>query len=280
MLVDTHAHLYWDSYQTDLDQVLNRAKQNGLGLIINIGTDLPTSLRAITQAKSITEIPTYATVGLHPHEGATLNTEQQIEEEVKKLEQLYIENKEKVVAIGECGLDFFFRENAGFNHSELSQDEQKTNQRKLFKSQIQLAKKLDLPLVIHCRDGHSTGSDLSAWSEIFISELEGTIGVFHNFSGTLEDAKKALSLGYYLSFSCVVTYPKNQYLRDLIKDLPLDKIVTETDCPFLPPQQIRGQRNEPFNVAEVVKTISEIKQLPFTETAKVITENAQRLFGI
>lgn len=270
MLVDTHAHLYWEDYQNDLDQVLKRCFDNQIGLIINIGTDLQTSTQALQQAQKITSPTIYATIGLHPHEGTILSG-LQIEEEIVKLEELYSGNKERVVAIGECGLDFFFRENAGLNHTDLSQDDQKANQRKLFKAQIQLAKKLDLPLVAHCRD---------AWDEIFIPDLEGTTGVFHNFSGTPEDAQKALELGYHLSFSCVITYPKNQYLRDLLRDLPLDKIVTETDCPFLPPQQIRGKRNEPAYVLEVLKIISEIKNLSFEQASSQIFANSQKLFKL
>lgn len=254
MLVDTHAHLYWDSYQTDLEQVLNRAKQNDVGLIINIGTDLPTSQKAIDLKSE--NIKMYATVGIHPHDGGEINSSD-IPDLTEQLEKLYQANPDRVVAIGECGLDF-------------SQDSS-TNQMELYKAQALLAKKLNLPLAIHCRD---------AWDQIFIPELEGTTGVFHTFSGTAEDAQKALKLGYYLSFSCTLTYPKNTHLVGVLKDLPLDKILTETDCPFLPPQQIRGQRNEPAHAKEVVRVISEAKGLPEKEIEEAVHRNTLQLFSL
>lgn len=256
MLVDTHAHLYWDSYQSDLEQVLGRAKQNGVGLIINIGTDLSTSQSALRLASLTQGIDMYATVGIHPHDGGEINPKD-ITDLINQLEALYRANPEKIIAIGECGLDF-------------SRDSS-TNQLELYKSQSLLAKKLNLPLVVHCRD---------AWDQIFIPELKGVTGVFHTFSGTAADAKKALELGYYLSFSCTLTYPKNDQLRQILKDLPLDKILTETDCPFLPPQQIRGERNEPMYIKEVVKVISEAKGVSTQEIEEAVHRNTLQLFSL
>lgn len=270
-LVDTHAHLYWDLYSQDYDQVLQRAKEAGVGLIINIGTDSETNKSVLQLSPKDSGIQFYSTIGIHPHEGAVLTTDQQIQEQVDQLEKLFSGNMDKIIGIGECGLDFFFRENPGFNQTELSSDQQKANQIKLYKAQIKLAKKLNLPLVIHCRD---------AWDDIFDQNLNGTRGVFHCFTGVEQAAKTALDLGYFISISCIITYPKNQHLRDSVKNLPLDKIITETDCPFLPPQQIRGQRNEPAYIPEIIKVISEIKNLSTDEVIGQIYLNTQSLFRI
>ncbi len=268
MFIDTHAHLNWDSYKEDYDQMIDRAEQAGLKLIINVGVDILSS-QQVAQLKS-ERIPMCATVGLHPHEGAVLD-DQQITDQLEQIEQLALQYKEQVVAIGECGLDFYFQHNDGFKPSALSEEQIKTQQIKLYTAQVNLAKKLSLPLVIHCRD---------AWDKIFIPELNGVTGIFHTFSGTAEDAQRALDLGFYLSFSCVITYPKNEALRQLLKTLPLEKILTETDCPFLPPQPIRGQRNEPAYVVEATKVIAEMKNLPVEEVAAQIYRNAQQLFKL
>ncbi len=256
MLVDTHAHLYWDSFQDDLEQVIDRCVDNNLGIIINIGTDLKTSQQSIDLTSE--QIKMYATVGIHPHDG-TADLTQNMDQLMVQLEQMALSAPDKVVAIGECGLDF----------SQGDQDKQ--TQQKLYRQQVLLAKKLNLPLVIHCRN---------AWQDIFIPELQGAKGVFHTFSGTSEDAQKALDLGFYLSFSCTITYPKNEELRQILKELPLDKIVTETDCPFLPPQPIRGERNEPMYVKEVIKVIAELKNLDQTQVEDQVIQNSKLLFGI
>ena len=267
MLVDSHSHLYWDSYQEDLGEVIQRALDNDVKLIINIGVDLETSRKCLELTSD--QVQFYSTVGIHPHDGNHNLSDESIHRLIENLEELYGEHPDKIVAIGECGLDYFFRDE--FNSSLLSHDESKQLQMKLYKAQVLLAKKLSLPLTIHCRE---------SWQDIFIPELIDTTGVFHNFSGSKGDSLRACEMGYYLSFSCVLSYPKNQDLRDLIKTTPLDRLLTETDCPFLPPQQLRGQRNEPANISEVIKIISEIKQIPFDEVTHQILKNTQKLFKI
>ncbi len=256
MLVDTHAHLYWDSYEDDLGEVIKKCKENGVELIINVGVDLESSKKALAQ--DLSPLVSYSTAGTHPHDvSGFTNTDE--------LEKLILENKEKIIAVGECGLDFFFR------NPEDDSEQERATQQNAYKTQVDLARRLNLPLIIHCRD---------AWSDIFIKELEGTKGLFHNFSGTKEDAKKALDLGFYLSFSCVITYPKNQELRDLIKDIPLDRILTETDCPFLPPQTIRGERNDPSYIKEVIDVIAQTKGISPEETSSQILKNTRKLFNL
>jgi len=269
MIADTHAHLYYDSFKQDLPEVIQRALGQNLEFIINIGADLEDSQKAVAMESD--QIKLYCSIGLHPHEAAKFGTVESIHTNINKLEELYHSRSEKIVAIGECGLDYHFQENPGFSPIPLPQDQIKALQKELFESQIDLAKKLKLPLIIHIRD---------AWHEAFSPTLSGTTGVFHSFTGNKEDAQRALELGYYLSFSCMITYPKNDYLREIIKRTPLDKILTETDCPFLPPQELRGQRNEPASVTEVVRTIAEAKGLSYKEVAQATLQNAKSLFRL
>ncbi len=270
MLIDTHAHLYWDSFKADFDQVLTSCLSADVTTIINVGVDLHSSQTASQMENS--QVKFYSSIGLHPHEAHNFseNTDTTIQSATEKLEEIYHQNPQKVIAVGECGLDYFFHGNSDFTDIGLSADQLKSLQKTLFKAQIELAKKLDLPLLIHCRD---------AWNDIF-DDLAGTKGLFHTFSGTETEAKKALDLSYYLSFSGTITYPKNESLREIVKSTPLDKILTETDCPFLPPQSIRGQRNDPSSVKEITELIADLKNLSFEETANQIFQNAQTLFNI
>jgi TatD DNase family protein len=287
MLIDTHAHLNWDSYKEDFDAVIDRMVENDVRLVINVGTDLQTSQEVLQLTSD--KVKMYATVGLHPHEAANLTNEASIQKAMEQIEQLIVANKEKVVAVGECGLDFFFRQpqtplspkspKDPMDETEKTET-QKNNQKILLQSHIDLARKLNLPLVIHCRNGHSTSSDPSAWETMWEFDFQNTKGVFHCWSGNADDAKKAIELGYFISLACTVTYPKNQPLRDLIKELPLEYIVTETDCPFLPPQQIRGQRNDPSYIPEVIKVIAEVKGISEQQVAEAVLDNAKRLFKI
>lgn len=262
MLIDTHAHLDVKQFKPDFDEVLERAKQAGVTTIINIGPSVNSSLKA-TQINS-DQIRMFSTVGLHPEYAPLANPEKSIPLKMKALEKIYKANPQKVVGVGECGLDYF-------KHEGQITDKEKEAQKALFQAQINLARKLNLPLIIHCRD---------AWEDIFDFNFSGTNGIFHSFTGSQEIAQKALALDFYLSFSCIITYPKNNYLRDIIKTTLIEKILTETDCPFLPPQSLRGQRNEPANVVEVIKTIAEIKNLSYKEVAQVILNNAKLLFRI
>ncbi|KKR80871.1 MAG: Hydrolase, TatD family [Candidatus Daviesbacteria bacterium GW2011_GWA1_41_61] len=270
MLIDTHAHLTWDSFEPDLEAVVQKAADTGLKAIINIGADLESSLKAAQLKSPTSQISFYSTIGLHPHETSKLSNYESIYDNINRLETIYQNYADKVVALGECGLDYYFA-GADFTPSTLSQETLIKLQKELFLGQINLAKKLSLPLIIHCRD---------CWQDIFLPELEGTQGVFHSFTGSSEDAHKALSLGYYLGFSCPITYPKNDALREIIKTTPLDKILTETDCPFLPPQSQRGQRNEPANILEVIKVIAQVKNLSEGEVSHQVFKNATQLFAL
>lgn len=269
MLIDTHTHLTWDSFKPGFKEVVQRAFDAGIKTVINIGVDLESSLAAAKL--ECDQLKCYSTIGLHPHEASRLLSPESIHGYIEKLEGIYCQYPEKIIAVGECGLDYYFEGNTDYAPSSLSINQLKELQKDLFLAQIDLAKKLNLPLIIHCRE---------AWDDIFLPKLQGTQGVFHSFTGNWEQARKVSGLGYYLGFTCIITYPKNEYLRQVIKNTPLDKILTETDCPFLPPQSKRGQRNEPANVTEVVKTIAMVKDLTIKEVATQTFQNTSKLFGI
>lgn len=269
MIIDTHAHLTWGDFKEDLPAVLQRCQKAGVEIVINIGADLESSTKAAKL--DCNPLKSYSSIGIHPHEVSRLSNDVSIHENIKKLEEIYHSHSEKIVAVGECGLDYHFAGLDFSGESPFSEEEMKVLQKKIFIAQIDLAKKLNLPLIIHCRE---------AWDDIFIPHLSGTRGVFHSFTGTAEQAQKVLDLGFYLGFTCIVTYPKNEILREIIKSTPLNKILVETDCPYLPPQSMRGQRNEPANVLEVIKVIAQAKNISIETTSNTTSQNACKLFGL
>ncbi|MDD2822634.1 MAG: TatD family hydrolase [Candidatus Daviesbacteria bacterium] len=262
MITDTHAHLDVKQFKPDFDAVIKRAREAGVGIIINIGPSINSSKAALQITDS--KIKMYSSIGLHPEYVPLVDPDKSIPLKIKALEKIYLANPQKVVGVGECGLDYFKRDGQITGEEIIAQ-------KALFQAQINLAKKLNLPLIIHCRD---------AWEDIFDFDFSGVTAILHSFTGSKEIAQKALDLGFYLSFSCIITYPKNEALREIIKSIPLEKVLTETDCPFLPPQTQRGQRNEPANVSEVVKTIAEIKDLTFDQVAEITLNNAKTLFNL
>lgn len=281
MLIDTHAHLYWDDYQDDLDEVIKRSIDAGVTTIINVGVDVELSKKALRQAQgelaSIPGLSTYSTIGIHPHE-ALRYTQGKLDKDIEKLEEIYQNNPEKVIAVGECGLDYFFRES---DSSLITQDDNKVLQRQLFQAQIDLAKKLDLPLIVHCRDDHSKDPEnTEAWDEI-LKMIGDHPAILHCYSGLLHTTNYVLqTTNLLVSFAATITYPKNEYLREAVKMLPLEKIVLETDCPFLPPQSKRGQRNEPAAVLEIAQLIATLKGVPLEEAAEQTTKNVKKIFNL
>jgi TatD DNase family protein len=278
MLVDTHAHLYWDSFKEDWDEVIQRCKDSGVEIIFNIGVDLEKS--KLAQELESDKLKFYSTIGIHPHEAAkySMDPEKQIEEDIKKLEEIYSKNPKKVLGIGECGLDYFFE--AEFIPADLTIERLKVLQKKLFLAQINLSKKLNLPLSIHCRDDRSKNpTNIECWLEA-LEMIKGTRGILHCYSGMEEITKKALELDYVFSFAANITYPKNDYLKEAARILPLEKIVLETDCPFLAPQSKRGKRNEPASVKDIALLIAEIKGVSFEKVADHTTANVKRLFSL
>jgi TatD DNase family protein len=285
-LIDTHAHLFWESFQEDLGELLERALSSGVTNVINVGVDVKTSQIAVSQIDILNKsgLKAYSSIGIHPEEAHKYSNSStphvSIHEDVSRLEDIYLSNTStpiksgsKVVGIGECGLDY--------SPQYIPSPEIKSLQIKLFQAQIELAKRLDLPLLVHIRDDRSKDPENSeAWDKA-IEMTQNHFGIYHCYSGLPETTKHLLqTTNFLVSFAGNLTYPKNEWLRDSVKLVPLDRIVLETDCPFLPPQSIRGQRNEPASVLEVARMIAEIKGVSLEEVAEKTTENAKRILKL
>lgn len=251
LLIDTHAHLNVNRYNKNIDKVLKRAKDKGVNKIIVIGMDYNTSKKAVELAKDYDSL--YATVGIHP--GYVDNSNH------TELDELYKDNK--VVAVGEIGIDLYHRKDNLLLQS------------KVFEEQIQKAIKLDLPVIIHIRNS------FDETYQILKKYKNKVKGVFHCFSSNLEDAIKALDLGFYIGIDGPITFKNgNKELIEVVKNVPLNKLLIETDSPYLTPEPYRGKTNEPANVYYVAKKIAEIKQIRIEEVIKQTTVNAEKLFNL
>ncbi len=252
MIIDTHAHLMFSQFSDDLDDVIQRAKDSGVEKIINVGCSIESSKQSIKMAQEHDCL--YATLGVHPHDAALVNS--QLIEEWEKL----IKDNEKVVAIGECGLDY------------VKSDASPGVQKEAFILHLELARKVDLPVIVHNR---GTNGDCM---KVLNKFADGVRCLLHCFGNDLECAKRAWDRGCMTSFTGIATYYKAEELREVIREVPLDKFMVETDSPFLAPQVHRGRRNEPAYVTEVIKIIADLKGMSSEEIARVSTENALRLF--
>ena len=282
--IDIHAHVNFKVFDEDRDAVIRRARE-GDTLVINIGTQFDTSLKAVEMTNDYNE-GVYSTIGLHPiHTGASYHDEEELGENGKEFathgevfdKEKYRElaSKGKVVAIGECGLDYFH-----------SHKEDMERQRVAFVEQIELANELDLPLMLHIRnDDVDTNSNAYSDALDLIKKYSKVKGVIHFFAGSLDDARAFIDFGFYISFAGVITYPPRKNIKgcdyeDVIKNIPIERIMADTDSPYVAPVPYRGKRNEPVYVQEIVKKIAEIKGLQEEEVAKNILKNAQDLFKI
>lgn len=290
-LIDTHAHLYWDSFKPDFDEMIQRTLDAGVSTIINVGVDVEKSQEALEQAKNTNwpkGLSVYSTIGIHPHEavkyGQTLHERdtfipKDLAEDLAKLEQIYNNNPKKVVGVGECGLDYLF--GPDFIPASLSVEQIKDLQKKLFQAQIGLAKKLNLPLIAHCRDDRSKNPQNSECWEDALKIIGDYPAILHCYSGLPHTTNYILqTTNLLVSFAANITYPKNEYLREAAKLLPLNRILLETDSPFLSPQSKRGQRNEPAAVLEIAKLIADLKGISVEEVANQTTKNAKILLNI
>ena len=231
MLVDSHCHLEMPQFKKDRDEVIKRAKENGLGYIITVGTDKGSCKKAVELTRRYKEV--YAIIGIHPHVAKT------VDQGTYPLLKV-LAKEDKVLAIGEIGLDFYR------NRSP------REVQIKVFREQIHLARELNLPIVIHDRNAHK--ETLAVLNE----EKSGNYkGIFHCFSGDYDMACKCLDLGFYLSISTTVTYKNNYRLQEIARRIPLERLVVETDAPFLAPIPFRGKRNEPAYIIYTAKKIAE-----------------------
>ena len=277
LLIDTHAHVNFNDFKDDAKEVIKRALDENVWMI-NVGAESKTSERAVKMAEEYEE-GVYAAIGLHPSHLVEQDVEYKENGELIKYKPkpeefnydfyLNLAKNKKVVGIGECGLDYFRTSDESF----------KEKQKEIFIKHLELAKEANKPIIIHCRDAHN---DLL---EIFNLAVKPPSGMMHFFTGTLEQAKKYIELGFYISFSGVITFPPKKgeavaAYDEIIKNIPLEKILVETDCPYVAPVPHRGKRNEPAYVKYVAHKIAELKGIDFGEVAKQTTQNARKLFGI
>lgn len=279
MLIDTHAHLNFNAYKSDADEVIRRSFDNGVWLI-NVGSQYETSKRAVEIAEKYPQ-GVYAAVGLHPIHLATdlvkiKNDTEEIEIKTKEESFDYKKYKElaqspKVVAIGEVGLDYYWKPKTK-GRLELF----KENQKNIFYQQLGLAKELKLPVILHCRMAHK---DLIQFLEQN-NDVRPSVAAAHGFVGNTDELKKYLSLGYYIGFNGII-FKKIERIdfEENIRQTPLERILVETDCPYLTPPPLAG-RNEPINVKYVVQKIAEIKNVSFEKIVEITTQNAKNLFKI
>ncbi|OLD41273.1 MAG: TatD family deoxyribonuclease [Nitrospirae bacterium] len=254
MLIDTHAHLDDARFDGDRDAMIARAREAGVEHFVTIGCDLTTSRAAVELADRYPFI--YATVGVHPHEAKQIGDSWY--DDLRRLAQ-----HKKVVAYGEIGLDYHY------NHSPPKL------QRERFREQITLARELRLPIVVHTREAQD--DTIAILKEENAADVGG---VFHCFSGDARLAKNALDLGFLLSFSGVITFQNATMLRDIVKTVPMDRILVETDSPYLTPAPHRGKRNEPAHVRLVAEKIAAIQGMTADQIAELTSQNARRVFKI
>lgn len=253
MFIDSHAHVYFPELAKDAEDVLRRARHFGVVGMVNVGTDLASSREALAWAGRFPNL--FPTVGVHPHSAMELD-----DAAFSELERLAADKR--VVGIGETGLDYY---------KSLSPVEE---QREAFRRQIRLARDLGKALVVHNREADR---DVLRWIR---EEGQGRVkGVLHCFSGLPDTAKEAVAMGFYVSFSGNVTYPKNEYLRHLAKEIPLDRLLIETDCPFLAPQAVRGRTNEPAFMRHTALALAQILGISMDVLAAATADNTARLFG-
>ena len=263
MFVDSHAHLEGEQFDADRAEVLARARETGVQTIVAIGSgtgpgSLDCGIKLAEQHEFI-----YATIGIHPHE-AKLAADTDFQE----LEQLA--KRPKVIAVGEIGLDYYY------DHSP------REVQQKVFIKQMELARAAKLPIVIHNRPSQDSEN---AWDDFFSLinqhwKSSGLGGVLHCFTGTPDHAKRALDLGFMISFAGNITFPKAQQIRDAAKEVPLDRMFIETDCPFLAPVPNRGKRNEPAFVKEVARQLGELRGLSTEEVGLQTARNFYKFFKL
>ena len=269
MFIDSHAHLEGKRYDVDRDEVLARAKQSGIEAYLAIGNgDGPdTADCGIKLAEKYDPKPEYpriwASVGIHPHEASLAN-------EAADSQMLQWAGHPKVIAWGEIGLDYFY------DHSP--REIQKT----VFLRQMELARTAKLPIIIHCRPSENSEN---AWDDCLASIAEhwrssGLGGILHCFTGSIEHARRALDMDFMISFAGNITFPKAQRIRDAAQMVPLDRMLIETDSPYLAPNPHRGQRNEPAFVEEVARQIGELRSLPTEEIGSQTTQNFYKFFGL
>lgn len=250
-IIDTHTHIYDERFEEDFDTVMKNIEEQMEG-IVSIGFDLESSKKSIDLANKYPFV--HAVIGVHPVDIKKLNDEVE-----KELEKLALTEK-KVVAIGEIGLDYHWMEDP------------EEVQKEGFRKQIELAERVKLPIVIHTREALQDTLDI-------LKEYKNVGGILHCYPGSYEAAKPFLDR-YYIGVGGTVTFKNNRKTKELVKELSLDKIVLETDCPYLTPVPFRGKRNEPLYTKYVAEEIARIKEISIEEVIEVTTQNAKKIYGI
>lgn len=256
---DSHCHIDGPEYDADRDEVIARAREAGVTTMLNVGTGDPHSgafERAVELAEKHPEV--YAAIGVHPHDAKLFDDAAE-----QRLLAL-VQQSKRVLAWGEIGLDYHY------DHSP------RDVQREVFRRQLRLARQLDLPVVIHSREADADTIT------ILQEELSGysRAGVMHCFGGSLSMARAAIELGFYVSFAGTLTFKKAEDLRDIARQLPLDRLLVETDCPYLTPVPFRGKRNEPARVVETARCLGSLHEIELEEAGQITSENFARLFGV
>lgn len=252
MYFDTHAHYDDEAFDADRDTLIGELGENGISLVLNASSDLASSKSSVALAEKYGFF--YAAVGVHPHEASSLTA--------SVLDEIHaLTSHPKVKAIGEIGLDYFY------DHSP------REIQKEAFRAQMALAQELKLPVVIHDRDAHEDCLNV-------IKDFRGVRGVFHCFSGSLETAKELIKLGWYLSFTGAVTFKNAKKAPEILKYVPEDRFMIETDCPYLSPVPMRGKRNDSRNLKYIAERIAEIRGSDTESIAALAMENGRRFFGI
>ena len=253
MLFDTHAHLNDEAFDEDREQLLSGLAEKGVGLVMNAGCSLVSSREVVEIAKQYPWL--YAAVGSHPDAADEVN--ESVLEEYRKLCKL----NNKVKAIGEIGLDYHY------------EDIPREIQQKAFRLQMELARELDLPVIVHERDAHEDGMAI-------VREFPEVTGVFHCYSGSAEMARQLVDMGWYIGFTGVLTFKNARKAVETAASIPLERILLETDCPYMAPEPYRGKRNHPGYLPKMAEKLAQIRGIPVEEAIRATMENAKRLYRI
>lgn len=252
-LIDSHAHIYYRDFSGDFEEMLKRAEDAGVGAVLVVGTDIESSRASVELAEKYHQL--YAAVGIHPHDAG------RITDKCYEIIRTLAQASPKVVAIGEIGLDFY-RDRSPRDLQELA-----------FRNFLKMAAELDKPVIIHDRDAHERIMTI-------VREEPVRRGVLHCFSGDAAMAAEVIRMGFYISIPGTITYPSNEQLRDVVRSVSIDRILLETDCPYLSPVPYRGKRNEPAFTGIVAGKLAEVKGLTLEDVARITTKNVRDLFGI
>ncbi len=280
--IDAHSHINFNAYKDDAEAVIRRARKDGTGMLA-VGSQITTSARAVDYAEAHDDI--WAVVGLHPthlfkHFVDDDEVRYESDHEIFDPDayRALARRSSKVVAIGECGLDYYRAP------EDVPLEQVKRRQEETFRAQVDLARELDLPIMVHCRDAHD---DLAGILEEYVTAGKNIRGNIHCFTGTGAEAARYLNLGFYISFTGIITYKpkqaeieKGETLQDVVKKIPLERILIETDAPYLSPVPFRGKRNEPAYVKHVGEQVAALKGITVEEVEAQTLANTRALFGL